>query len=105
MCNEILVSPTSPYGRCLIKVLPHCGVMAGDQTNLKLIHSLVEQIIDEVGSLIIVDDFSLVLICFSYSCAAAYNELIIVRSMDDVNKFVSSLLRPISWFYLDFELR
>ena len=48
MCNEILVSPTSPYGRCLIKVLPQCGVVSGDQANLKLIHSLVEQIIDEV---------------------------------------------------------
>ena len=67
MCNEILISPTSPYGRCLIKVLPHCGVVGGDQANLKLIHSLVEQIIEEVTELLNCSETALKLFKHSYS--------------------------------------
>jgi len=48
MCNEILLNPRSNYGRCLIRTLHHCNIVPGEVSNLKLVHNLIQQILEEV---------------------------------------------------------
>eukprot|EP00116_Pleurobrachia_bachei_P000862 sb/3461124/ len=49
-CNELILRPSSKYGRALVKILPLFDILHGDAANLKLVRSLVQQAIDEVDT-------------------------------------------------------